>query len=62
MPVKTVHCRVCGAPIRGYDFEERMAKLRRHYKRHHPRLWRKSIEKALETKREKGLINKKRRR
>jgi len=62
VPKKTVHCRVCGAPITGYDFPERMAKLRRHYKRKHPKLWRKSVEKALATKRKKGIIGKTKRR
>lgn len=44
MPDRTVHCKVCGTPITGYDFPERMEKLRRHYKKHHPRKWRASIE------------------
>ena len=53
MPRKTVHCRVCGAPISGYDFEERMARLRRHYKRHHPRIWRESVKRGAEKRRRK---------
>jgi len=57
MPEKTVYCRVCGKGIRGYDFEERMEKLRRHYKREHPRKWRESVAKALATKLERGVID-----
>ena len=35
MPAKTVHCSICHDRIRGKDFPERMAKLRRH-----PSAWR----------------------
>jgi hypothetical protein len=63
MPSKTIHCRVkgCKATIRGATFEVRMAKLRRHRKRKHPRLHRESVKKTLKTKRKRGIINKKRR-
>lgn len=37
MPVRTVHCSVCGKGISGYDFPERMKKIRKHYKEAHPR-------------------------
>lgn len=50
MPSKTVHCKTCGAAISGYTFKERMAKLRRHYKKHHPAKFRKAIKKAIATK------------
>jgi hypothetical protein len=50
MPNKTVHCKTCGAAISGSTFEERMAKLRRHYKKHHPAKFRKAIKKAIATK------------
>jgi len=47
MPVKTIHCRKCGAAIRGENFPQRMAKLRRHYKREHPEAWKRSIRKGV---------------
>lgn len=42
MPIMTIHCKVCGRGISGYDFAERMTKLRHHYQKKHPsefRLW-----------------------
>ncbi len=50
MPIKTIHCRICGKPIRGETFEERMAKLRRHRKQKHPTAHKRSIAKAMVTK------------
>ena len=50
MPMKTVHCRICGHAIRDSTFEKRMAKLRRHRKKKHPKAHRESVEKMLETK------------
>lgn len=35
------HSKICGRAISGYDFSERMKKLRGHYKRGHPREFRK---------------------
>ena len=62
MPLKkNIKCSICGKRIRGtkdVEFKERMAKLRRHRKRSHPKAHKKSIRKALKTKREKGIINK----
>jgi hypothetical protein len=65
MPEKTVHCSICGKAIRGFDFQERMAKLRRHRKKKHPEAHRKSVKKMMKTKGlldplkvRKGLINK----
>ncbi|MHA1757962.1 MAG: hypothetical protein ACTSVV_14405 [Promethearchaeota archaeon] len=37
MPVRTIHCSICGKAIKGYNFQERMSKLRRHYKKYHPK-------------------------
>jgi len=51
--MKTIHCSVCGKPIRGYTFEERMAKLRRHYKKSHPRKFREWIRKSVETRKKR---------
>ena len=47
---KTVHCRICGKTIKGKDFAERMAKLRRHRKQAHPKAHRESVRKSLKTK------------
>ena len=43
MPVKVVHCKQCNASISGYDFPERMAKIRRHYARHHKKEWKEAV-------------------
>lgn len=58
MPKTTVHCSICGYAVSGYNFQERMEKLRRHRKKKHPKAHKKSVKKTLETKRRKGLINK----
>ena len=50
MPMKTVHCSLCGKPIKGRNFQERMAKLRRHRKRAHPTAHKRSVAKAMVTK------------
>ena len=55
---KSIKCRICGARSPRYGFGKRMAWLRRHRKRKHPKAHKESIEKALETKRKKGIINK----
>jgi len=47
MPMLTIHCRTCGAAISGYDFPERMAKLRRHYASKHPKKWREAIKRGV---------------
>lgn len=59
MPSRTVHCSICGKAVSGYNFEERMSKLRRHRKKYHPSAHRRSTKKMLATKRKKGLINSK---
>ena len=63
MPLKkSIKCSICEETIRGtkdVEFKERMAKVRRHRKRSHPKAHKESIERALKTKREKGIINKK---
>jgi predicted nucleic acid-binding Zn ribbon protein len=52
---ETVHCSVCGKAIRGDNFADIMAKLRRHRQKAHPSLFRKSIRKGVATrKRNKG--------
>lgn len=59
---KRMHCRVKGCKwsvSMSLPFKERMAKLRRHRKKKHPRAHKKSVKKALRTKREKGIIKKK---
>jgi hypothetical protein len=53
MPVKTIHCRICGKAIKGYSFKIRMAKLRRHYKRNHPGAFSRMIKKSVETKKKR---------
>ena len=50
MPMKTVHCSLCGKPIKGTTFEKRMAKLRSHRKRVHPTAHKRSVAKGMVTK------------
>jgi len=49
---ETVRCRVrgCKKTIRGEDFSDIMAKLRRHRKKYHPALFRKSVKKGVTTR------------
>jgi len=48
--MKTVHCSLCGKPIKGTTFEKRMAKLRSHRKRVHPTAHKRSVAKGMVTK------------
>ena len=45
---ETIHCQICHRPIRVKDFADQMAKLRRHYKKYHPRKFRESIRRGKE--------------
>lgn len=45
----TKHCSLCGKPFKG-NFQDVMAKLRRHRKQSHPKAHRESVKKALKTK------------
>ena len=49
---ETVRCRVrgCGKSIRGKNFADIMAKLRRHRKKEHYTLFRKSVRKGVATR------------
>lgn len=52
---ETIHCKICKKSIRAKDFEDGMAKLRRHRKKYHPQAFRKSVKKGIATrKRNKG--------
>lgn len=57
---KTMNCSLCDTKIRIYKngkllpFKDRMAKLRRHRKKKHPKAHKKSIRKAQRTKKERG--------
>jgi len=50
MVMKIIHCRLCGLAIKGASFASRMAKLRSHRKRRHPKAHRVSVIKALKTR------------
>jgi hypothetical protein len=54
---ETLHCSQCGRMIHAMNFEDGMAKLRRHYKEKHPKKFKESIKKAVKTRK----TNKKRR-
>jgi len=53
MPKKTVHCSICGKAFSGESFKERMDKLRKHRKKEHPRAHKKSVKKAVKTRKRK---------
>ena len=50
--VTRVHCSICGqiSPEDATKFEKRMAWLRRHRKEMHPAAFKKSVKKAIKTK------------
>jgi len=51
-----IRCRICGKRIRGtknVPFNERMRKLRRHYKKYHPEAFKEMYRKAAETRKKK---------
>lgn len=50
---ETIHCSICGKAIRGENFADIMAKLRRHRKKHHPKAFRESIRKGVRTRKAK---------
>lgn len=50
---ETIHCSICGKPIRVKDFVDGMAKLRRHRKKYHPKAFRESIKKGIKTRSKK---------
>ena len=50
MPTRTIHCKICGHAISGYDFAARMKKLREHRKKYHPAAFRASVRKSLVTR------------
>ncbi len=50
MPTRTIHCSLCKKSIQGYDFPERMDKLRRHRKKHHPMAHKVSVRRAIRSR------------
>jgi len=42
-----IHCRICGQAIHAKNFEDGMAKLRRHRKKHHPKAFAESVRKSV---------------
>jgi len=40
---ETIHRSICGKPIKVENFQDMMAKLRRHYKKYHPKAFKKGI-------------------
>jgi hypothetical protein len=51
---ETIHCHVrgCGQAIHGENFADIMSKLRHHRKAKHPQLFKKSVKKSVETRKE----------
>lgn len=64
-PAKVYRCRVCGKVIlrkkkgKKYGVEGVMEKIRRHYKKYHPKKFREMIEKGVKTRmeRKKNILN-----
>jgi hypothetical protein len=53
---ETARCSICKKAIHGKDFQDIMARLRRHRKFAHPKAFRASIRKGIETrKRNEGI-------
>ena len=50
MSPETIHCLICGKPIRAKNFEDGMAKLRRHRQKYHPKAFKKGIKKGVKTR------------
>ena len=50
---ETIHCSVCGKAIRVENFADQMAKLRRHYKKHHPKKFKESIKRGVKKRKER---------
>jgi hypothetical protein len=48
---ETIHCSICHKAIRVKDFQDQMAKIRRHRKKYHPSAFKKSIEKGVKARR-----------
>lgn len=51
---ETIHCSICRKAIRGKDFRDIMAKLRRHREKYHPKAFRESIRKGVRTRKARG--------
>ncbi len=49
-PNRTIHCSICSKAIIGYDFPERMKKLRHHRERMHPYAFKQSVAKSVKTR------------
>jgi len=50
---EVVHCSVCGKAIRVENFADQMAKLRRHYKKYHPKKFKESIKRGVKKRKER---------
>jgi hypothetical protein len=47
---ETIHCSICGKPIRVKNFADQMDKIRDHRKKYHPSAFRKSVDKGVKTR------------
>lgn len=47
---ETIHCSICGKAIRGENFQDWMAKLRRHRKKYHPAAFKRSVKKGVKAR------------
>ncbi len=50
---EVIHCKICGKAFRAKNFEDGMAKLRRHRKKYHYSSFRKSVKKAVATRKKR---------
>lgn len=47
---ETIHCSICGKPIKVKDFTDQMDKIRHHRKLHHSKVFKTSIKKGINTR------------
>lgn len=55
--MEIVKCSICGKPIKVKNFADQMKKIREHRKRFHPKAFKESIRKGIETRKKRGKLN-----
>ena len=51
---ETIHCSLCGKPIKVENVQDMMVKIRHHRKKYHPKAFRESIRKGVKSRKAKG--------
>lgn len=52
-----IKCSICRKPIKVENFQDQMKKIREHRKKFHPKAFRESIKKAVETRKHRSRGN-----